>query len=206
MATLLEMVNIGLRLVGQQEILNTNSTLGTLAKTTLQTAVDVVISETRHASTQTFTDTTVTQTDYSQPGTTVPIRCLQVIQVFGRQGTNNWIELQHSDFEHLAVRTAHYNIIGNNIYFSKAIERPFTVRVLGITGVDILSLADGAQVTVSVELEPAIWYTMASLLAVSFVDDPNNASMHGRMAETHIKRIRDRRGLMASPSVKWRMA
>ena len=204
MSTVLETINYGLRLIGQQELLNTNSTLGTLCKAMLQSATDTVIMETRHQSTLQFFDSTVTEVDYSLPGVVYPPRMYQLIQVFARQGTNDWKELVHCDFESLAYRKAHFNVTNNSIFFSKPISRPFTVRLCGVTGVDTIGLADAANYPLAPELEPAVWHTLASLLAVSFVDDPNASAIQSRAAEMHIQRIRNRKGTFGSSSVKWR--
>lgn len=204
MATVLETINYSLRLVGQQEILNTNSTLGTLCRSLLQSATDTVIMETRHQSTLQFVDSTVSVTDYSLPGAVLPTRMYQLLQVFARQGTNDWKELTHTDFESLAFKTAHFHVNNNSIFFSKAISRPFTVRLSGVVGIDTLSLTDASIYPLAPELEPAVWHTLASLLAVSFVDDPNASAIQARAAEMHIQRIRNRKGTFANSSVKWR--
>lgn len=204
MATILETINNGLRLCGEQELLNTNSTLGSLARACLQTAVDEVVAQTRHSAFVELLTIAVTQTDYLLPAAAIPSTVVQVLDVFLRTTSTpaSLVRLKQNNLESLDSNFD-FSIVGSSIYLGWKLTRPLTLVLKTVRSVSASGL-DSSNLDVPLELEAAVNHMLAALLAQSFVDDANNAALHLRTAQSIMQRVRNRKGLLSTTSFNMR--
>lgn len=195
MALLLQHLNSTLRLIGEQPLLNSTSTLGDLCKQALDEALLTVVQETRHSSFSVLLSQTATNADYLQPAFVLPSRVTQVDAIF-YQAPNTTptrlVKLKPGALETLALNYR-YCIIGNSVYVGNIIARPAQLR-LKCWQAPSLPTNDGDTLVIDSDVVPAFEAVAAATLATSYLDDLSQASTLAKRAQDLVARLRLRAG------------
>jgi len=194
-ALLLQHLNNTLRLIGEQPLLNSTSTLGDLTKQALDEALLTVVQETRHSSFSTLIAATATNVDYLQPAFALPARVTQVDAVFYQAPLTTptrLVKLKPGTLETLALNYR-YCIIGNSVYVGNVISRPASFR-LKCWQAPALPTLDTDNLPLDSDVVPAFEATAAATLATSYLDDLSQAATLAKRAQDLVARLRLRAG------------
>lgn len=195
MASLLTHLNNTLRLIGEQPLLNSNSTLGDLCKQALDEALITVVQETRHSSFSTLLSQTATNADYLLPAFVLPARVTQVDAIY-YQAPNTTptrlVKLKPGALETLALNYR-YCIVGNSVYIGNIISRPAQLR-LKCWQAPVLPTLDTDVLAIDSDVVPAFEAVAAATLATSYLDDLSQASTLAKRAQDLVARLRLRAG------------
>lgn len=194
-ALLLTHINNTLRLIGEQPLLNSTSTLGDLCKQALDEALLTVVQETRHSSFSLLLPQTATNADYLQPAFALPARVTQVDAIFYQAPLTTptrLVKLKPGALETLALNYR-YCIIGNSVYIGNVISRPATLR-LKCWQAPALPALDTDNLAIDSDVVPAFEATAAATLASSYLDDLSQANTLAERAQQLVARLRLRAG------------
>jgi hypothetical protein len=196
-ATRLELVNQVLSLIGEQPEVSTNSNVGRLVATVLQTAINHVAGLTRHSIFESLVDINVTNPDWLVPIYTLPDTNYQIYSVFavidtGLTTGDNLIKLPSSSFQN-CIRQPSYSVVGNNVYLSLTVSRPCDIK-LHLLSSYVLPGSDGTTVALPDNVLDVVKHYAASILAASYLDDANQASIQQNISENLAAQIRSQLG------------
>ena len=195
MAALLTHVNNTLRLIGEQPLLNTTSTLGDLTKQALDEALLTVVQETRHTSFNTLLSFSATNPDYLQPAFVLPSRVTQVDALY-YQAPNTTptrlVKLKPGALETL-FNNYRFCLVGNSVYVGNVLARPTALRLKCWQAPALPSL-DTDVISVDSDVVPAWEATAAATLASSYLDDMSQQSTLAKRAQDLVSRLRLRAG------------
>ena len=206
MAILLTHVNNCLRLVGEQPLANTNSNQGNLVKQLLESALYSVVSQTRHSSFLSMQTVAVTAADYLAPAFSLPVRCVQLKNLFLQQTTNSTppirlVKLTARSLETLYKNYA-YAVVGNSVYLGAVLVRPLNVTLEGYFAPAVLSLSDTDFLAIPDEAATCVEAVCAALLSTSYCDDFAQAAQLQKRADNEVTQLRARAGAMRAP-ISW---
>jgi hypothetical protein len=180
MAFTLDLINNTLALVGERPITTSTGSLGGIVRQALTTALYKVVQETRAQTFEQFLTFTATNDDYLVPIGSIPPTVAQFNKLQYRVvGDNRILTLKHQPLELLPYDRS-YTIVGANVYLSPMFNRPITLfaSVLNVPSLP----ADAVDSPVPDYLAGCVIHTAASILCLSYLDDPNASSLHRNIA------------------------
>lgn len=191
--TRLQIVNSVLSLVGESQLLSTTGTLGTLVVNSLNTAIVNVVLETRSQVFESLLTGTVTDEDYLVSALSIPASVVQVFSVHLRIPTgastgDTLFQIENQPIENLP-NTPSYSVVGSNLFVSPMLKRPFDLRVHVLT-IPTLPTPDAADSGLTDVVIPAVEHTAASILALSYLDDANQASIQQNIADRLVNKLK----------------
>lgn len=188
----LNLINSVLHHIGEQSLATSAGTLGSLARTAIQSALTKVVQETRASFFEQVYTITATNDDYTVPAGQLSTQIAQVYDVVWNHDSNI-IRMMEQPFERLDVLFG-YSIIGNNLYVTRLLNRPIDLQIRALV-IPFLPEADDVDSGIPVALQPAVIHQAASILLVTYMDDANAAAIQQRMADTLIATARGQLGI-----------
>lgn len=195
--TRLQLINSVLQLVGENQLLDSTGNLGQLVADTINTAIVNIAGETRANVFEQVLAQNVTASDYLTSALTLPANTLQVYSVLLRISTglaagDQLIPLEYLPLESIPLEPS-YSVVGSEVFVSPMIARPFTLRV-HVIAASSLPTSDSADSGLPDVVIPVIQHAAASILALSYLDDPNQAAVHRNIAEQLTEKLRKQYG------------
>lgn len=196
----IELINQVLALVGEQPLASSAGTLGQLTRSVIDTALQAVTQSVRPQTFERIYALTTTNNDYTVPVGAVPSNIIQIYNCFWRQGLVSpykFVRLDTQPYEVLDQRIG-YTIIGNSLFVSPLINRsdeyPLTIHLHTLTA-PVLPTADDEDAGIPQPLLSAVKHQAAAIMLLSYVDDPNAASMHENIANQFKEMLRLQYGI-----------
>lgn len=195
--TRLQLVNSVLALVGENQLLSTTGNLGTLVVDTINTSIANIVQETRSQVFESTLAANVTSPDYLTSALTLPDNTAQVYSVLLRVSTglasgDKLFSLDYLPLEDTPTEPS-YSVVGKQLFVSPMVARPFTLRVHTLT-IPVLPINDGDDSGLPDIVIPAVQHAAAAILALSYLDDANQASLHRNVAEQLIAKLKQQYG------------
>lgn len=195
--TRLQLINHTLSLIGENQLSTSANQLGTLAVNVLNTAFSSVAQDSRHSSFEIILTGNITEADYLNPAYSIPLDVLQVYKVFVKTTdvTNGYSvldELEYLELDCLFDETG-YSIIGNNLYLTRCITRPFTIQIQAVQNYELPAL-DSDVVDLPDQVLQAVAHTAASILSLSYLDNPNAAATQSNLRNAIIDKLQKQSG------------
>lgn len=195
--TTLQLINSTLALIGEQALLSSTGTLGDLVRDAVNTALVNVAQETRANTFETTIQGTASNNDYLVPVLTLPANVLQVFTVSLRVSTgtsfgDNLIQLDYLPLESLTVEPA-YSISGANLYLSPTIARPASLFIRALQAFT-LPTNDNTDSGLPDVVIPSVQHIAASILALSYLDDSNQAAVQQKIATSLLDKLKAQYG------------
>lgn len=198
----LELINHTLSLIGENKLTTSDNQLGTLVTNILNTAISTVAQETRHNCFEKIEQPVVTVDDYLSPSYDIPDSVIQILGVNCRVSVKNFGDvldvLPYIELSDLDVELG-YSVVNGSIYISKNIARPLTLFIHTIQTKE-LPENDGDLVKLPNQVVYATAHTAASILCLSYLDNPNAASVQRNLAQTLIEKLTKQQGIGRSKS------
>jgi hypothetical protein len=188
----LELVNNTLSLIGERPIASSTGSLGGITRSALTTAFYSVIQQTRASAFEQILTYTATNPDYLVPIGALPDTVVQLNKMYYTDDNSRVFELKSQRLELLQFFPTSYTLIGNNIYLTNSFNRPVDIFASVLNVPDLT--ADGVDSGLPKYLIAPVSHLAASILAVSYLDDANVASVHRNMAEELIILVRGQLG------------
>lgn len=188
----LELVNNTLSLIGERPIASSTGSLGGSTRSALTTAFYSVIQQTRASAFEQILTYTATNPDYLVPIGALPDTVVQLNKMYYTDDNSRVFELKSQRLELLQFFPTSYTLIGNNIYLTNSFNRPVDIFASVLNVPDLT--ADGVDSGLPKYLIAPVSHLAASILAVSYLDDANVASIHRNMAEELIVLVRGQLG------------
>lgn len=180
MASTLELINRTLSLIGERPITTSTGSLGALTRNALTTAIYGVVQSTRASSFEQWLTFTATNDDFLVPAGVLPPTVAQVNKVSYRvTGSNRILVIKEQPLE-LLPHMLSYSVVGSNLFVSPMFARPVTLfaSVLNVPELP----ADDVNSPIPEFIAGAVAHTAASILCLSYLDDPNAASLQRSIA------------------------
>lgn len=195
--TRLQLINSVLQLVGENQLLDSSGNLGQLVADTINTAIVNIAGETRANVFEQVLAQNVTSPDYLVSALTLPANTLQVYSVLLRISTglssgDKLIPLEYLPLESIPIEPS-YSVVGSELFVSPMIARPFTLRVHVIASTSLPS-SDSADSGLPDVVIPVVQHAAAAILALSYLDDSNQAAVHRNIAEQLSEKLRKQYG------------
>lgn len=203
--TVLQLSNYALSLIGESPLINTTtSSLGTLVKDALQTAINTVVQDTRASVFETTTVTAVTNPDYLVPAVTFSSQLIQLYTVFLLvDNADGDIPFGLKDYPLETIRRyPGYCVEGNSLYLSPTIARPCDIRTRQLV-VPLLPALDATDSGLPELCIPAVAHTAAGILALSYLDDPGQAAAQQNLADIMKDKLRSQFGATRASSFRF---
>jgi len=197
--TQLQLTNAVLALIGEQSLLSsTSGSLAAIATDAINTAITNVAQETRANIFETTLQTNVTDTNYLDAAYVLPASVLQVYTVSLRQSIgssygDNLIQLEFQPLESLPSVPS-YCVVGSNLFVSPTIARPCSLYIRALQGTQLPGV-DGTDSGLPDLVIPAVQHTAASILALSYLDDPDQAAIQQKIAQALLDKLKSQTGV-----------
>jgi hypothetical protein len=193
----IELINSVLSHIGEQKLTTSTGSIGQLVRSIITTAIYKVVQETRYQSFDVMLTFTGTDENYLVPVGELPANVVQVYSVYYIANTNAiygdiLVRLNEYRLHHLNTVLG-YALVGSNIHVSSHLAKPVDIRVRALVA-PTLPVSDEAETSIPDALIPAIVHTAASILCVSYLDDPNAAAVQNRIASELIANARNHFG------------
>lgn len=177
-------------------MLASTGALGTIARDCINTALLTIAQDTRASIFEAYIQADLDDTDYLQP-ISLPSNILQIFTVSLRVPSfdiygDSLLPLEYLPLDSLEGHFG-YSLVGSSLYISPSVPRPHVLQ-LKVLIAPTFTAADASDSGLPDLLLPTVQHTAAAILALSYLDDANQASIQQKLAERGINSLRSQYG------------
>jgi len=180
----LEFYNYVLSLIGEQPMLSSDGDLGSLLANSVYSSTLAIVQSSRATFFERMFTATATNNDYLVPAFSLPNELVQLYSMWLVTPQSDLIEMHRQPLQSLTYGNHYfsYDIIGNDVYFSRNVVRPTDVKLRGLF-VPNTKIADDVVSPIPQPAIPAVAHGAASIMCLSYVDDANAAASHKKISD-----------------------